>query len=248
MLDEEKQTFAESETDGEAPPAEPETSVEHAPESNWPALDEYHARLRADHTDWAERLDTVQTQLLAVQPVLASLAEHYKQLDVEHDLHQLRAATLGGAGLIQSGRFDFDMERYVALIWPAAADPRPDLAGVEGGGHYQVYVSFTINDGGRACVRVQGEKRLEANLPVSREKLRSVLLQAVQRPRHVPGPDEGVADIPTDDTLPDETPDQPVESARPRSGDPDEQAPPEEQVIPLGPSDGGGEADDGGNG
>lgn len=205
--------------------------------SDWPDLDQLATQLRADQQDWAERLATVQTQLLTVQPLLTTLAEQYEQLAIEEDIHRLRAATLGGAGLIQAGRFDFDMERYLALVWPVGADPRPELAGVAGGGHYQVYVSFTINEQGRACVRVQGEKRLEASLPVSREKLRSVLLQAVQRPRHVPGDDEGIADRPADDAPSDAASELPVESARPRSGDPDEQAPPEEQVIPLGPAD-----------
>jgi hypothetical protein len=236
MLDDE-QISKENDVEGEAVPREQDPLVEGEAPGDWPDLDALHARLRADNSAWAERLDTVQTQLGTVQPLLATLAEQYEQLAIEEDIHRLRAATLGGAGLIQSGRFDFDMERYLALIWPVAADPRPDLAGVEGGGHFQVYVSFTINDAGRACVRVQGEKRLEANLPVSREKLRSVLVQAIQRPRHVPGPDEGVADIPDDDAPASEAPDQPVESASPRPGDPDEQAPPEEQVIPVSAAD-----------
>ena len=221
------------------------------PPSDWPDLDAYRQQLREEHAAWSERLHTVQTQLASVRPVLAQIAAQYEALGVEQDIMWLCEAVLGGAGMVQRVRFDFDLERYLTLAWPAQADPRPALAEAHAEGEYRVDIWFGIGPDGRARVRVEGAKRLEAPLPTTRERLRKVLLGAVQSPRHIPaGTEAGAPEAaapepaaePPNPNAP-EPPDspleegegQPVESASPRPGDADE-PPPEEQVIPLGPA------------
>jgi hypothetical protein len=219
---------------GDEPPPRPE------PASDWPALDAYRTQLRAEHAPWRERIDALHAQLLGVRPVLDQIAAQYAALGVEEDLLSLSHAVLGGAGMVQRVRFDYDLERYVTLAWPAATDPRPPLAEAHDDGEYRVDVWFGIGPDGRGRVRVEGAKRLEAPLPTSRERLRGVLLAAIQSPRHVlpPAGEEGPMageSPPAAEPLP-EQPEQPVESASPRPGDPEQQPPPDEQVIPLGPA------------
>jgi hypothetical protein len=126
-------------------------------------------------------------------------------------------------------------------------------------------VLLHVGPDGRGRVRVEGEKRLEAPLPTSRDRLRRVLLGAIQAPKYVsrPGESTAVAKGETDATATQERTDGqpaserpagrleaeadteprreagtdgPVPAAEPRPGDPDDQPPPEEQVIPLGPA------------
>ena len=209
--------------------------------SDWPELDAYREQLRAEHAAWTERLRAVQTQLAAVSPILAGIAAQYAALGIEEDIHRLCEEVLGGAGMVQRVRFDFDLERYVTLAWPAPADPRPELAAAHSEGEYRVDVWFGIDPDGRGRVRVEGAKRLEAPLPTSRERLRRVLLGAIQAPRYVSptaaeaaaaGAPQPEAEQPA--AAAEETP---VESATPRPGDTEAQPPAEEQVIPLGPAD-----------
>ena len=258
MLDEQTRTTDEQQPDtgdeqasratGETPPDQAKERSDGAasrePVSDWPDLDAYQAQLREEHEDWAERLRAVQTQLATVRPMVAQITAQYDALGVEQDIGRLCEAVLGGAGMIQRVRFDFDLERYLTLVWPVKADPRPALAEAQGAGEYRVDVWFGIGADGRPRVRVEGAKRLEAPLPTSRERLRRVLLAAVQSPRHVLAaaspeaggePPDPNAPEPADSPL-EEDEGQPVESARPRPGDADEQPPPEEQVIPLGPA------------
>jgi len=212
------------------------------PASDWPELDEYRGTLRAEHVAWAERLTTVQTQLGSVRPILDQIAAQYAALGVEEDIARLSEQVLGGAGMVQRVRFDFDLERYVTLAWPASTDPRPELAAAHAEGEYRVDVWFGIGADGRGRVRVDGAKRLEAPLPTSRVRLRGVLLGAIQAPRHVPGPAvEGETAEAGAEPPPDE---EPVEGASPRPGDADAQQPPEEQVIPLGPAEAEGMPDE----
>lgn len=99
-------------------------------------------------------------------------------------------------------------------------------------GEFHVGVWLGIGPDGRGRVRVEGEKRLEAPLPTSRERLRRVLLSAIQAPRHVPASAEG-APAEEEPASPSEPAPPPAE---PRPGDAEDVPPPEEQVIPLGPS------------
>ena len=202
--------------------------------SDWPELDEYRRQLQSEHAAWVERLTAVQTQLGTVRPILDQIAVQYAVLGIEEDIARLCEQVLGGAGMLQRVRFDFDLERYVTLAWPAPADPRPELAAAHTEGEYRVDIWFGIGADGRGRVRLEGARRLEAPLPTSRARLRSVLLGAIQAPRHVPTPtsDSGPAHA-AGEPPPDE---ESVEGATPRPGDPDEQPPPEEQVIPLGPA------------
>lgn len=215
--------------------------------TGWPDLDAYAAQLREEHAAWAERLLAVETQLASVRPSLLSLAAQYRALAIEEDLELLNRMVLGGTAMAQSLRLGYDLERYVSLFWPAAGDPRPTMARDDADGEYRVEVYLHLGPDGRGRVRVEGEKRLEAPLPTSRERLRSVLLSAIRSPKFVtasgtatPGdeptagqPHAGQSDVKQEPATPDE---QPVEEASPRPGDPEDQPPPEEQVIPLGPS------------
>ena len=216
--------------------------------SDWTDLDAYCGQLRADYAEWADRLRTVQAQLAAMRATLGGLGAQYVALGIEEDLERLNELVLGGAAMCQSVRLGFDLERYVALFWPVSVDPRPTMVRSEGEGEYRVEVWLHIGPDGRGRIRIEGEKKLEAPLPTSREKVRRVLLGAIQAPKFVAhagdvSPEDGEptataaesqgAEQPGADT---EANEQPVEQATPREGDPNEQAPPEEQVIPLGPA------------
>jgi hypothetical protein len=231
------ETTADAAADTPSPPeaGEPQqdaASAERA--SDWPELEEYRTQLQSEHAAWVERLTAVQTQLGSVRPILEQIATQYAALGIEEDIARLCEQVLGGAGMLQRVRFDFDLERYVTLAWPAPADPRPELAAAHAEGEYRVDVWFGIGADGRGRVRVEGAKRLEAPLPTSRARLRSVLLGAIQAPRYVPSPTtEGRSTEAAGEPPPDN---EPVEGATPRPGNPDDQPPPEEQVIPLGPA------------
>jgi|GEM_PF-2243228 len=232
----------------DAPAAEPERAPEadapreeprtRAP-SDWADLDTYCALLQAEHADWQERITALQTQLGHLRPSLTTVAAQYAALGIEDDLIQLSDAVLGGVGQVQRLRLEFDLERYVAVVWPVSADPRPPFMQRHGSGEYRVEIWCGIGPDGRGRIRVEGEKKLEAPLPTTRERLRRVLLSAIQAPKHVP-PTGEEATMHADAEAPieprDKPEDGPVEEASPRPGDPNEQAPPEEQVIPLGPA------------
>ena len=218
------------------------------PSSGWPDLDAYCAQLRADHAEWTERLSAVQTQLAAIRATLGGIGAQYGALGIEEDLEHLNELVLGGAAMCQSVRLGFDLERYVALFWPVSVDPRPTMVRPEAEGEYRVEIWLHLGPDGRGRIRIEGEKKLEAPLPTSREKVRRVLLSALQSPKFVahagdasPGEGEetarqsegGASDEPRSEAQADE---QPVEEATPREGDPHEQVPPDEQVIPLGPA------------
>jgi len=110
----------------------------------------------------------------------------------------------------------------------------------EGEGEYRVEVFLHLGPDGRGRIRVEGAKRLEAPLPTSRTRLRSVLLTAIQSPKFVekagaPSAEEEMPAPPAAGEPATEA--QRAESATPRPGDAAEQPPPEEQVIPLGPAE-----------
>src|SRR5215208_4661360 len=227
-----------------------------AAHSDWADLNAYCGQLRAEHEAWSERLTALHSQLVHLQPALLTVAAQYRALAVEDDLAQLNQLVLGGAAMAQTVRLGYDLERYISLLWPAAADPRPSHARPESQGEYRVDILFHVGPDGRGRIRVEGEKRLEAPLPTTRERLRRVLLGAVRAPKYVgkegeesAGPGEskgesgsGSAAPPeqapnvTDEERTEEGTEQPVPEAEPRPGDPHETPPLEEQVIPLGPA------------
>jgi hypothetical protein len=231
-----------------------------AQHGDWPDLEAYCGQLGAEHEAWMERLTALQSQLAHLQPALLGMAAQYRALAIEEDLERLNRLVLGGAAMAQSLRLGYDLERYFSLLWPAAGDPRPTHARPEGQGEYRVDVVLHVGPDGRGRVRVEGEKRLEAPLPTSRERLRKVLLSAIQSPKYVGTPDEHATETegatgpahqqeePTTQAEAEPEPhahagprtevgtDEPVPAAQRRTGDPDEQPPPDEQVIPLGPA------------
>ena len=223
---------------------------------DWADLNAYCEQLREEHETWSERLSALHSQLVHLQPALLTVAAQYRALAVEDDLAQLNQLVLGGAAMAQTVRLGYDLERYISLLWPAAADPRPSHARPESQGEYRVDILFHVGPDGRGRVRVEGEKRLEAPLPTSRERLRRVLLAAIQAPKYVgedgeesagAGASEQAAGDGTqppadqeqrvsDEERTEVGTDEPVPEAEPRPGDPHETPPPEEQVIPLGPA------------
>ena len=202
--------------------------------SGWPGLDSYCEQLRAEHTEWAERLDAVETQLLSLRATLAGIAAQYHALGIDEDLELINERVLGGVAMAQSIRIGHNLERYTALLWPAAGDPRPSMARSDDAAEYRVEVWMHLGPDGKGRIRIEGEKRLEATLPTSRERVRSVLIRAVQSPKLV---SKGEAQASEPEAAQPSPEQHPVEEATPRSGDPQDQPPPEEQVIPLGPSE-----------
>jgi hypothetical protein len=211
------------------------------PPSGWADLDAYCEQLRAEHADWAERLDAIETQLLSLRATLAGIATQYHTLGIEEDLALINERILGGVGVAQSVRVGHDLERYVALIWPASGDPRPAMAQAGDEAEYRVEAWLHLGPDGKGRIRIEGEKRLEATLPTSRERVRSVLMRAIQAPKLVrPGdrPVETAAEpAATASPPPQHEEREPVEAASPRPGDPEQHPPPDEQVIPLGPAE-----------
>jgi hypothetical protein len=221
-------TSAEQQEEGR-----PEVGSPSRPPSRWNGLDAYCEQLRAEHAEWAERIDAIDTQLLSLRATLAGIGEQYRTLGVEEDLALINERILGGTGMAQSLRIGHDLERYTALIWSTAGDPRPGMTRPDEDAEYRVEVWMHMGPDGKGRIRIEGEKRLEATLPTSRERVRSVLIRAVQSPKLV---SRGEAEA--EATPPPERPEQkPVEAATPRPGDPEQQPPAEEQVIPLGPAD-----------
>ncbi len=207
----------------------------HAP-TGWTDLDAYCEQLRTEHGEWSERIDAIDTQLTALRTALAGIGEQYRALGIDDDLTLINERILGGVGMVQSLRIGHDLERYVALIWPAAGDPRPTMTRAEEEAEYRVEIWMHLGPDGKGRIRIEGEKRLEATLPTSRERVRSVLIRTAQSPKLVSRSEAETADAAT--PPPPEHPDEePVEEASPRPGDPADQPPPEEQVIPLGPAD-----------
>ena len=218
-------------------PAGEETGAE--PASDWTDLDAYRAQLRTEHAAWAERVTLVETQLASVQPAALGIASQYQALGIEEDLERLNETILAGAAMVQTARLAFDLERYITLVWPVAGDPRPEMAREDGEGEYRIEIWLHVGPDGRGRIRVEGAKKLEAPLPTTRERLRRVLLATIQAPRYVmpsvrAGEEEGMEQDRTQ--TPPASDEQSVEEASPRPGDPEDQPPPEEQVIPLGPS------------
>lgn len=213
---------------------QPEAGSPPRPPSGWNDLDTYCEQLRVEHAEWAERIDTLDAQLLALRATLAGIGEQYQTLGVEEDLALINERILGGAGMAQSLRIGHDLERYTALIWSPAGDPRPGMIRPDEDTEYRVEVWMHMGPDGQGRIRIEGEKRLEATLPTSRERVRSVLIRAVQSPKLVSRGEAEAAETPSP---PERAEQEPVEAASPRPGDPEQQPPPEEQVIPLGPAD-----------
>lgn len=233
----------EQQPDAQAPPRAP---------SGWPGLDSYCEELRVEQTDWAERLDAVETQLLSLRATLAGIAAQHHALGIDEDLELINERVLGGVAMAQSVRIGHNLERYTALLWPAAGDPRSSMVRDDDDAEYRVEIWMHLGPDGKGRIRIEGEKRLEAMLPTSRERVRSVLIRAVQSPKLVSKGEvqasESEAPQPSAEQPPVEQPpveqpsaerpeQQPVEEATPRPGDPQDQPPPDEQVIPLGPSE-----------
>ena len=232
----------EDDQSGDAAAEQPEEKRQEAgtpprPPSGWNDLDSYCEQLRTEHAEWAERIDAIDTQLLAVRESLAGIGEQYRALGIEDDLALINERILGGAGMAQSLRIGHDLERYTALIWSAAGDPRPAMTREDEEAEYRVEVWMHMGPDGKGRIRIEGEKRLEATLPTSRERVRSVLIRAVQSPKLVSRGAAETPDAAATPPLPERPEDEPVEEASPRPGDPEQQPPPEEQVIPLGPAD-----------
>ncbi len=163
----------------------------------------------------AEDQDSVDQQLRALAELLD---RHEADLQIREALDQIRGSALRGSGELLERRGPFDLARSFALAWLAGSDPRPDRAAQSGEYHIEAWLGFHPQTG-RACVRVTGEKVLEAYLPVTAEKLRTALLRALQAPRALLLP-----------TTPDEATTEPDETAA--SSD----SPPSAATEPPAPS------------
>jgi hypothetical protein len=168
-------------------------------EGRWEELEQLCNELQEAGDAWTERRSRIDAERAAIQPVIDQLEQHYTALAVEATLEEVRGQLLGGGGMMQRMHSTYGLERLAALWWPAAVDPRPDLAGKEG--EYRVEVWLGVGEQGRPRVRIVGERRLEAVLPVSTEKFRSALLSAVRQPAFVPyARDDAAPHAPSDDS------------------------------------------------
>lgn len=209
---------------------------------DWDALEEL-SKETADERDaaWQEHQAALRSQVETLAPVMELLAEQDRALDADGALEQIRDRFLAGAGVIQRTTFEYGIERMRVLAWPAALDPRAGLAAREGEYHVEVWVG--VNENMRPRVRVVGEKRLEATLPVSAEKFRAALLGALRAPKFTPA---GETAVPVEESATEEAP--PAESPGVAGGGTDAPepgkspaapatpAPDEDQPIAMGPA------------
>ena len=226
-------------------------------EDAWEELDALCQELPAGDGSESDVRAQLKAQIETLRPALEALDRHSSDLRTEEALMLVRDRLLSGAAVIQHISFEYGLERSVAMIWPAALDPRPDLA--REGGEYRIEVWLRMGEDGRPRVRVIGARRMEASLPVAREKFRAVLLGAVRAPAYVehahehggaaPAGASGTAEAPVE-TEAESPPESPVDAAEPdqdiadtagRTGvsaeEMEQPAPPaEEEAIPLGPA------------
>lgn len=146
----------------------------------WEALDALIADVETANTGWAEAREQRERERAAMATMLDQIEAHLRDFAVEAALDQIRERLLGGAGIIERMATIYNLERLYALIWPAAADPRPELSAAAG--EYRITVQLGIGEQFRPRVLVMGAKRMEALLPVAADKFRAVLLNAVRNP------------------------------------------------------------------
>ena len=224
-------------------------------EDTWEELEALCRELPASDEGETDARSQLKAQIEMLRPALEALDRHDSDLATEEALMLVRDRLLGGAAVIQRISFEYGLERLVTMMWPAALDPRPDLA--RAGGEYRIEVWLQMGEDARPRVRVIGARRMEATLPVAREKFRAVLLGAVRAPAYLehahehgapaPGSVSGPIEPPSE-TEAARTPEPPSEDAqanqdvaepagRPEApGDAAEQpvSPSEDEPIPLG--------------
>lgn len=208
--------------------------------AEWDELEQLCREIEAASGEAAERRERLRSERETLQPALEQIERFWQELAPEQALEQVRDRLLGGSALLQRVSALYGLERVAALVWPAYADPRPDLAAAQG--EYRVQVLLGLNERGRPRIRVTGAKRLEAILPVAPEKFRAVLLGAVRAPEHVAVGEEET-----------EIPPEPARAEQAAAGD-ERRAPaggegsaerptppPPDEPIPMGPAPGDGE-------
>lgn len=204
--------------------------------AEWDELEQLCREIEQASGGAAERRARLRGEREALKPALEEIERFWQALAPEQALEQVRDQLLGGSALLERVTAVYGLERMAALVWPASADPRPELAAAKGG--YRVQVLLSLNEQGRPRIRVTGAKRLEAILPVAPEKFRAVLLGAVRAPEHVPLEETGdsaaerAGRAPADGERP-----APSTSEAPPQGRPT--PPPPDEPIPMGPAPGG---------
>lgn len=197
----------------------------------WDELEQLCQAALAEGSAVTEQRTAATAARESFQPLIDSVTAHAVTLDAPGALRLVRERLLAGAASLHETTFEYELERLSVLTWPAAADPRPDLARARG--EYRVEVWIGLSEQGRPRVRVVGDRRLEATLPAPREKFLDALLRCIRAPLFVPYP-EPAADQ------------EPVPAVNGQTLDPDAPAPvppPEattepEQAPPPPPADG----------
>ncbi len=211
--------------------------------AEWDELEQLCREIEEAHGEAAGRRERLRGEREALKPALEEIERFWQELAPEQALEQVRDRLLGGSALVQRVTAVYGLERVAALVWPASADPRPELASAKG--EYRVQVLLGLNERGRPRVRVMGAKRLEAVLPVAPEKFRAVLLGAVRAPEHVATEEAAEPTQPEPEPAP--TTQAAADGERPPSTTSEESAeerptpPPPDEPIPMGPA-----ADEGG--
>jgi hypothetical protein len=200
--------------------------------TEWDELERLCREIEETSSGAADRRERLRSEREALQPALEQIERFWQELAPEQALEQVRDRLLGGSALVQRVTAVYGLERVAALVWPAYADPRPELAAAKG--EYRVQVLLGLNERGRPRIRVTGAKRLEAILPVAPDKFRAVLLGAVRAPEHVAIGD-AEAEAPPESAR--------VEQAAAVGEEPPAERPtppPPDEPIPMGPAPGNG--------
>ncbi len=153
----------------------------------WTEFDEYCAELEAAGAAEDERRAAMTAGLETLRPALDLLHRQHGEFEVEALLNQASQRLFGGIAVIERVTTSLALNVHYALQWPAFADPRPDRRTADG--EYAVQIWLGLDEQGRASVRVAGERRLQARLPVSIERFRAVLLTALREPAFIAAPE-----------------------------------------------------------
>ena len=196
--------------------------------AEWDELEQLCQEIEEASSEVGGRRERLHAEQEALKPALAEIERFWQELAPEQALEQVRDRLLGSAAVIERATAVYGLERMAVMVWPAHADPRPELASAKG--EYRVQVLVGLNERGRPRVRVTGAKRLEAILPVAPEKFRAVLLGAVRAPEHVLAGEEPQRAPERTETA---APERPQDA---ESGDERPVPPPPDEPIPMGPA------------
>jgi hypothetical protein len=152
---------------------------------DWAELDALVEELRQEDVERWHQLDELRIQLGTLQPISEVITRQFSELQVDAHLGAINDRLLGGFGSVEVVHSGAGIEYAAALVWPAHVGPHAPPEESEGGVYrIEVWLGPNLQDG-RARIRIEGAKRLEATLPTSSGRFRAALLTVFRNPQFV---------------------------------------------------------------